>query len=402
MKKYFIIAVLALVASAACSKVETIDNTPGQKISFQIADYVPQTKASALESEGITSFKCKAYLHAEGVNLDDSYNTSDALGFQHFFGTSSNSYIETVSLNGDENNNNTWDSGETFVWKTAQDYYWPKSAHSFVNFIGWYGNVGSDPTVDYAWDTNDYKATIAWPFTSTLGTASQNLIYADMAWRFHENKTQYVAVSHVTEGVPMLFHHLLSKFVVKAYAVEATATPANPQISAGTGTVTDGTATWTITFEDLSLGSIITGATINLSNTDPETDNTTQAWTQEAPSSTTSGNLTLANGVNAISHIDATNADIIMSETCVVPQTIGSSVVLSGKVRIVTSYANGASNVEVLPFSFKLNDDMGTSEWAQNTRYTYLIKVNPAQKIVYFDPAVDADYDDVTANEQTI
>ena len=398
MKKYIIIAAAA-IAAMACSKVETID-TPAQKVTFEVANYVPQTKATSLEGEGFTTFKCNAYLHAEGINLNASYETSQAGDFQDFFDNT-----ETVKLNGDTNSSGSWDSGETFVWKTDQDYYWPKSTHSFVNFVAWIGTTGT-PTVGYAWDTTEsaYKATIAWPFTSTVGTATQNLLYADMAWRFHNNinPAQNAGVSHVTEGVPMLFHHLLSKICVKAYAVEATATPANPTIGTGTGSVSDGTATWTITFEDLSIGSVYTAGTINLSNVDPGTgSNVTQGWTQDAATSTTSGNLTLANGANAISHVTANTADVIIDETCVLPQTIGNTVVLSGKVNIHTAYGNGAANDEKLPFSFNLNT-MGTAAWAQNTRYTYIIKVNPAQKKVYFDPAVAADYTNVTATEQTI
>ena len=408
MKKYYILAAVALVASAACTKVDLEpEATPDSPVTFQVANYVPRTKASSLESEGITSFSCKAYLHAEGINLTAApdYATSQAGGSQNFFGNAGNSYIETVKLNGDTNSNNTYDQGETFVWKTDQTYYWPKSEHSFVNFVAWYGNTGTAPTVNYVWDATAgaYKATIAWAVTSTIGSSTQNLIYADMAWRFHNNTNTYVATSHVTEGVPMLFHHLLSKFCVKAYAVEATANPANPTISAGNGTVSDGTATWTITFVELSLGSIYTGATLNLSNTDPGSSrsNYTQAWTQEASTSTTSGNLTLANGANAISSVTANTANVLINETCVLPQTIGSSVVLSGKVNIHTAYANGAVNDEKIPFSFTLNA-MGTNAWAQNTIYTYIIKVNPSQKVVYFDPVIAADYTAGNTTEQSI
>ena len=46
MKKYFIIAVAAVVAMAACTKVETDGNVPGKRISFQVANYASQTKAA--------------------------------------------------------------------------------------------------------------------------------------------------------------------------------------------------------------------------------------------------------------------------------------------------------------------------------------------------------------------
>ena len=48
MKKYFILAVAALAASVACSKVETEFNPtdPGNKIAFEVANYATQTKAN--------------------------------------------------------------------------------------------------------------------------------------------------------------------------------------------------------------------------------------------------------------------------------------------------------------------------------------------------------------------
>ena len=46
MKKYFIIATAAIVAMAACSKVET-DNVPAKKIAFEVANYPSQTTKAA-------------------------------------------------------------------------------------------------------------------------------------------------------------------------------------------------------------------------------------------------------------------------------------------------------------------------------------------------------------------
>ena len=52
MKKLFIIAAAALVASVACSKVDTVA-TPDQEIGFQVASYLSQTKSG---HTGHTSF----------------------------------------------------------------------------------------------------------------------------------------------------------------------------------------------------------------------------------------------------------------------------------------------------------------------------------------------------------
>ena len=60
MKKYFIIAIAALVAGTACSKVETVE-APAKQITFEVANYVPQTRNSSLESEGYTVFNTYAW-----------------------------------------------------------------------------------------------------------------------------------------------------------------------------------------------------------------------------------------------------------------------------------------------------------------------------------------------------
>ena len=46
MKKYLFIAA-AIVAMAACSKVDTIDNASPKRIAFEVASYTPQTKGNS-------------------------------------------------------------------------------------------------------------------------------------------------------------------------------------------------------------------------------------------------------------------------------------------------------------------------------------------------------------------
>ena len=92
MKKYFIFAVAAVVAMAACTKVETDSNVPGRKIAFEVANYAGQTKAAEDPGSVLAetdNFSSKAWMHANG----------EATG-TNFFGTADNSYVETVTYNG--------------------------------------------------------------------------------------------------------------------------------------------------------------------------------------------------------------------------------------------------------------------------------------------------------------
>ena len=144
MKKYLILAAAAIVAMAACSKTQLDESSiPDMPVTFQATNYVTQTKAGEVSVlNDFTAFKCKAYLHAEGIDLDANGNVNGT-SFQNFFGTDG----ETIS----------WNSTAK-EWAPSHTYYWPKGAKSFVNFIGWYGvdGTGADsaPTIIYAYDGN--------------------------------------------------------------------------------------------------------------------------------------------------------------------------------------------------------------------------------------------------------
>lgn len=407
MKKYIIFAA-AMVAMCACAKVESEDNGPGTLITFQAANYVPQTKAIAADTE-FSSFKCKAYMHAEGINLSAApdYAPSSAGGFQNFFGNAGNSYTETISGTGytDANNNSEKDANEYFTsWVPSHSYYWPKSTHSFINFVGWYGNTGTDPNVTYAWNSTSskYEATLTWDFTTSLGSASSNLLYADMAWRYNANGTNTAhftdpVTDPVTSGVPMLFHHALAQICVKSYAT-------GTSVAKGTGTdtdkVTDGTATWTITLENIAVGTIATEGQLSMTNADPGSK-ATQPWTMTGTGWTASTSASVnVSGTFKVNEVSSANAVTVIANSCVVPQDV-SEATLSGKVRVVTTYANGETNSELIPFTVGFHD-MGTDTWAQNHLYTYFVKYNPSQNTVTFDPAIDAAYQTINTTEQSI
>ena len=124
MKKLFIIAAAALVASVACSKVETAETTPDVEIGFQVASYLNQTKAgetsfvSELNELGITSgqyFKSAAYIHA--AQSDGTVAAPAA------FFVAGDSNVESINFDG------------TKTWKPAHPYYWPKSPKSSISFL---------------------------------------------------------------------------------------------------------------------------------------------------------------------------------------------------------------------------------------------------------------------------
>ena len=388
MKKYFIIAVAAVAAMAACSKVEAnLDNAnaPGQKITFQAANYATATKAGEVSVlNDFTAFKCKAYLHAEGIDLNAD-GTVNGTSFQNFFGADG----ETISVD---------NATAPTEWAPSHTYYWPKGTKSFVNFIGWYGKDGSGaestPTITYAYDgtASKYKATLVWDYTSVAGNSTSNLLYADMAWRFKSNKNPAkYGVSGASEGVPMLFHHALAQINVKAYADGTVLT----------GAVEDANASWTIVLENPKITTVYNAGTLTLTNEDPGTAATEQEWTGSWAGTGSTGNITASN-LN-VDKITKETANTLFNATCVVPQTIGADVLLTFNMRITTTYKTNPANpnVELIPVSIKLND-MGTTAWALNTKYTYYLKIVPSQSVVLFDPALEDDWSEVEGTEQTI
>lgn len=418
MKKYLFFAVVALVASAACTKVE--DETPAQKVTFSAANYVPQTKAGEVSVfNDFKEFKSLAFLHAEGVDLNADYSVKTD-SYQDFFGTGET--ISPYTAAGEKITNPTPATENVGYWAPTHEYYWPKSTHSFVNFVGWYGTDGTndvDPTVSYVYDnsTSKWTASMTWNFSNaTVGATGSNLLYADMAWRYNNNPTAAYGLnglsSNYNKGVPMLFHHALAQINVKAYATAATAEsgePANAALTAGaSNTVTDGNATWTIKLTDVKITPIITSGTLALTNADKGSTGT-QEWTGSwaVASGASAGDLALTSGtevpVNQVAKPAATGTDgDVIAKTCVVPQTLGATVVLSFNLDITSVYTSpAATHHEIIPVSIKLND-MGTAAWAMNTKYTYYLNINPSQKRVRFDPALAQNWTDGTTVDQTI
>ena len=248
MKNLYYIAIAALLAaSAGCSKVEVAD-APDKAVTFTVASYSPQTRAeSIIEVDGIRSFSSRGYLHGVGVDAP-----------QDFFGANG----ETITYNG----SNKW-------WAPTHDYFWPKSSESYVNFISW---VGGAPTITYS-NTAPFEATFAW---SGAVATTDNLMWADMAWRYKNNDGVIYKKDGVTEGVPTLFHHALAQVRFQGKVTKTSAT--------------DGVK-WTVTVDSLSLTNVANKGTFSLTNSDPGENKTTKEQSNSIELGLTNFTTTTAN-----------------------------------------------------------------------------------------------------------
>lgn len=337
MKKYIIIALAAVVAFTACTKTNPEEKKSSSVISFQVANYVPQTKANVSLLGETEEFMSKAYLHANGVT-----------GAQDYFGAAG----ETIQ----------WFSADK-EWRPAQTYYWPKSENSYLNFVSWFDNKTNTTAVT--------ETTITWACNDIA--ADQNFMWADEAWGYKNNTTTYQMDGQAEPvGVPTLFHHALTKLSIKAKAA----------------TVSDGTTSWEITIENVSVSNNVKSAELTLTNTLTEAGATagtapyTAAWESKG----------VADFDVADSDVLTTDADdnILLDEKSVFP-LLQADEALNFDIRIKTYRGTELRGEEVVNKSILFNTlgDPAITAWNSNTKYTYTLIINPATNIIKFDPAIE-------------
>ena len=407
MKKYFIFAAAAVVAMAACSKVDTENVSLNKKISFEVARYVAQTRA-AEDPVALTEtdhFSSKAWLHANG-----------AAAGTDFFGTDANSFVETVTYNGSN------------AWEPSLEYFWPKGAGSYINFVSWFATNSKAPsTVSETvmnWGASDAALTIL---------TDDNILFADEAWRFSDNAETYKYLG-VSSGVPTLFHHALAKV---AFNIRL-ATPTQ-----STKTI------WDVQIDSVKF-EVGNNGYLALVNEDPSTAATTKAWkvgtVYSSGAAATSANVGWARPatttqeviVDSVSHVsgtqqfsrplfenfqpNATHATVVNSKYVsgdfvefLAPRTVLPQVIDGGEVTFAIYFtsklyhdadqdgvkdgaAYSTENISVEPTNLYTLVD-AIDNWKMNTKYTYNITIDPVGKKVLFDPAV-AEWNEVEAEEE--
>ena len=379
MKKFFFFAAAAVVAIASCTNVDLIE-TPANKVSFQIANYAaPQVKAAGdTLAFGEDHFYSKAFLHANG-----------SASAQPFFGD-----YETISQVGTE-------------WVPSKDYFWPKAADSYINFVSWYTNRLNPTTIT--------EIALQWGASGSAVTIqpADTIMFADEAWRFKDNTDsddKFKNISGVTEGVPTLFHQALAR------------------LSFNLRLKTDQIATktiWDVTVKTDTLKIQNTGY-LNLTNADPNgaaNASQTVAWQAGGVDATSSiVGWTAASGTEEIresSHASgasyfnelafegfapkdadhqATDYQVYLPERTVMPQTLGTDVKFAMTFEIKIYHdadSDGtkdgdAYSTEIVPIAEQnLTALVPTiTAWNMNTKVINNISIDPVGKTVKFDPAV--------------
>lgn len=365
MKKLFVFAAAAVVALAACSKTEV--NAPDHAISFQVANYVPQTKTGEVAYEG-TQFKTYAWFNP---------TSGDAQVFMN---------NETIK----------WQSGSN-TWAADRVYFWPKTGD--VDFFSYAGTPEPDEVTHGSATYTDKTIGI----TNDALLASAAYHYGATNWNSNVySGITYGASDTDVTGVPTLFHHILAQvsFIVKFSA-------------AG---ITDTKYKWDLTVNSASIEYANVGS-LTVTFTDPTT--TGQAWPYATASynwvpkaNTANTELSAPAGTGAVAFNGTANKQTvtataagdaisdgiyIIKDVAVMPQSIvpttGSNAVLNINYTLKSYYDNAEHitetvNVEDIVLSQKFTSN-AINAWNMNYKYTYTVTIQP-NKTVTFDPAVEA------------
>ena len=429
----YFFAIAAVIATAACTKVEIDDlAVPERKIAFEVASYVPQTKAGhSLITEltgldvaaGDQVFKSKAFIHAD----NGSGSTANPVPFFN----AGVSGVETISFN---------DASDE--WAPAHTYYWPKAVRSNIDFFSWYDMAGTDPTITF---TTPFSS-ISMQWANRSVSLKDNVMWADGAWHFKNNDGDIHDHDGVTKGVPTLFHHALAqvRFSVKQ-------DPMKQADAKNSGKYTF----WEVKLNGVSIAasSVHSNGTLSLSEADPGTASTVQTWTKPendvwanaaSPAyatldGTTVFNTNLAKGVDGSSNpVYLTGSEQYLTVATnmpynyftVRPQAVANGVTLTFTYTIHTWYgteeqyaaANHAGCTDMGTETVNVNDlgptvsgatygapytDTGIqlnaitgawANWQMNKKYTYKLVINPATEQILYDPAVEDWADDANAS----
>lgn len=366
MKKYIIIAASALVALAACSKVETADLQ--KEINFEVAN----------------SIKTKAF-------TGSVYNNGAFGTYAWFNNTDEFMVNEQVDLSGG-------------VWKTVDNtYYWPKTGSvSFISyspFAGTSNTAGTTPVV--AKDKITYTGVTA---------GATDLMYADRA-TCSNNVNEVEDGTNSYTGVPTIFRHALAKlsFKVMANFVEWD--------DATTGSHTE----WEITLKSFKIhGFNTTGdLELNLNGDGKSWDKpvTTvdgvnyNVWTNTSGSTADQELIdpaTYPSGVVLTTSVQ----DLTPATGYVLPQILAAGVQsVDINAHIKTTLANGKTIEEDFVKTINISEISTLKAWQINENIVYTIKFKPTASaldpgdahdddpedvIIKFDPAV-ADWTNVDA-----
>lgn len=350
MKKFFLLAAMVGVALTGCMKNEVYVPKCDTPISFEVANYVAQTRASG-EFSTTETFGVNAWSRGAGASSSVQMMTD-----------------EPVSYDGTK-----WTT-------TAATYYWP--INGTVDFIAYYPtSVKPEIVYDYnGADTYTYEN-----YEVETVADGVDLMYADKAIRFSANNAagdNETALgydgAYGFEGVPTLFRHALAKVNFKVQ----------------NGLPTDGVYSYDIKVNSITL-SVYNKGKVTLTN-NGETGNakrgtwnlpTNNVWTP------TSSKVELTWTGTTATPSDGTAVDYATRTQYVLPQALNAG---DQKIKVnytVTQYQTiSGTKTEISEQTYEPIVDLRSDalpRWEMNKNITYTISLSSIGTQILFAPAVE-------------
>lgn len=339
------------VALTGCMKNEVYVPKCDTPISFEVANYVAQTRANG--AFDYTSFGVNAWSRDAAAATSVQMMTD-----------------ETVTLADGK-------------WTTTTPYYWP--INGTVDFIAYYPTTVK-PTIVY-----DYAGADTYTYTNyTVETVADgvDLMYADKAIRFSantaaaDNGTDFGIGSYGFDGVPTLFRHALAKVNFKVQ----------------NGLPTDGVYSYDIKVNSITLN-VYNKGSVTLENDGTTGDASRGTWSVDGNVWTpTAGSSKVdLTWTEAVTLSDGTAKDYATRTQYVLPQTL-----TAGDQKITVNYTvtqYQTITIDGTPTKTKISEqtyeptlDLRSDllpSWQMNKNITYTISLSSIGTQILFAPAVE-------------
>ena len=362
MKKYLFIASAALLALAACSKVNYVEE-PDQLIKFNVANYVNSTKAQGVVYYPSASFGSYAFILPSDQTFDGS--TSELVKYMD--------NVEVKLSNGQ--------------WAPVGAYYWPKQ--SKLTFASYSPKMadGVAPTYSRAgWAMASYTAE-AHVLDGTDADAAYDLMFSDVSLSKDctsetnaggttiTDDAEEGTTDHGYKGVPTLFRHQLAKVGLVFQTV--------PELAAPSVTSHE------ITINSVKLSSI--GKTAAFAN-------------NEWGNATETGDYDYSISSKSLGVITKETTEVAKTDEVamiLLPQTLTAGAQkLEVEYTLVTKYGEKSVS-EPLTAEIDLVSE-AVPAWSINQHIVYTVTIRPfAQEPIVYDPAV-VNWSAITPGELTI
>ena len=346
IKKYILIAAVASVALAACTKNEVKPVNVDQEITYQT---INTKAASSFESD--RHFTSYAYMLPSGKTWDADY-------------ASGSEYIADADI---------YYHTPNYEWKADKTYYWPKQGS--LTFFAWSSYTTTEASLTDAIVSCTQAKGIQVDAFDITKNKNVDFLVAEVAKDKKANETQHADGSGNTwaKGVPTVFKHALSKLVFKVVTVKG-------------GTEYNYTSD-NVTFTVKSIK--LKGVNNNLAySQDWQSGNTASkhTWTDPDPI------VEIAEVPVFTDTYVATNTATALTPatgdySIVIPQSFDDDDVLEIIYEIKTEFISGHPVTETVTINDKKLSEVYTAKWEPGKEYTLTIKLGIDE--VLWDPTLD-------------